>query len=168
MGNTIFIKERRICVKPLGSRLGVIQKVKDPTTAKQYKSFVGMVNFVSIFCPELQKLLKPIYDLTRKGRQFVWGKEQQDTFEEIKRRLQKPPVLHMPDKVGRFQLYSDTNKYATGGALYQIQNGKPKLIAYASKRLPEAARNYSITELQICGLAINIVSFCTFIEKSGF
>ena len=47
----------------------------------------------------------------------------------------------MPDKVGRFQLYSDTSKYATGGALYQIQNGKPKLIAYVSKRLPEAAHN---------------------------
>ena len=46
----------------------------------------------------------------------------------------------MPDKVGRFQLYSDTSKYATGGALYQIQNGKPKLIAYSSKRLPEAAQ----------------------------
>ena len=83
MGNTIFLKERRVCIKPLHSRLEVIQKVKTPTTAKQCKSFVGMVNFVSIFYPELQSLLKPIYDLTRKGRQFVWGKEQ-DTFEEIK------------------------------------------------------------------------------------
>ena len=39
----------------------------------------------------------------------------------------------MPDKVGRFQLYSGTSKYATGGALYQIQNGKPKLIAYSRR-----------------------------------
>ena len=74
MGNTIFIKERRVCIKPLHSRLEVIQKVKAPTTAKQCKRFVGMVNFVSIFCPELQRLLKHIYDLMRKGRQFVWGK----------------------------------------------------------------------------------------------
>ena len=43
---------------------------------KECKSFAGMVNFVSIFCPELQKLLKPIYDLTRKGKQFVLGIEQ--------------------------------------------------------------------------------------------
>ena len=127
-----------------------------------------MVNFVSIFCPDLQKLLKPIYDLTRKGREFVWGKEQQDTFEEIKHRLQKPPVLHMPDKIGGFQLYSDTSKYATGSALYQIQNGKPKLIAYASKRLPDAACNYFITELEICGLAIYIVSFAHLLRKVDF
>ena len=127
-----------------------------------------MVNFVSIFCPDLQKLLKPIYDLMRKGRQFVWGKEQQDVFEEIKQRLQKPPVLHMPDKIGRFQLYSNTSKYATGSALYQIQNGKPKLIAYVSKRLPEEACKYYITELEMCGLEINIASFARLLRKVDF
>ena len=74
----------------------------------------------------------------------------------------------MPDKVGRFQLYSDTSKYATGGALYQIQNGKPKQIVYSSKRLPEAARNYSITELEMCGLAINIASFAHLLRKVDF
>ena len=97
--------------------------------------------------------------MTRKGRPFHWGKEQQDSFIEIKCRLVKRPVLHMPNKSGRFHLYSDTSKYVTGSALYQIHGGKPKLIAYASKRLPEAARNYSITELELCGLAINIASF---------
>ena len=110
-----------------------------------------MVNFVSLFFPELQKLLKPIYDLTRKGRQFLWEKEQKQAFEKIKCRLQRPPVLHLPDRCGRFQLYSDTSKFATGSALYQIQNGQPKLIAYASKRMPEAAKSYSITELEMCG-----------------
>ena len=46
----------------------------------------------------------------------------------------------MANKTGRFHLYSDTSKFATGSALYQIQNGKPKLIAYASKRLPGAGK----------------------------
>ena len=61
----------------------------------------------------------------------------------------KPPILHLPDNKGRFHLYSNTSKYATGSILYQIQNEKAKLIAYASKRLPEAAKNYSITELEM-------------------
>ena len=74
----------------------------------------------------------------------------------------------MPDKVGRFQLYSDTSKYATGGALYQIQNGKPKLIGYSSKRLLEAACNYSITELEMCRLVINIASFVHLLRKVDF
>ena len=107
---------------------------------KECKSFTGMLNFVSIFCPELQGLLKPIYALTCKGRHFVWVKEQQESFIEIKSRLQRPPVLHLPDRQGRFQLYSDTSKFATGSVLYQIQNGKPKLIAYAIKRILEATK----------------------------
>ena len=109
--------------------------------------------------------------LARKGRPFVWGKEWQNSFEEIKCRLVKPPVLHMPNTTGRFHLYSDTSKFATGSELYQIQKSKPKLIAYASKRLPEAAKmqkNYSITELELCGLAINIANFSHLLKRIGF
>ena len=61
----IFIRNKRVCVRPLRSQIEAIQKLKPPTTIK------GMVHFVSIFCPELQNLLKPIYDLTRKGKQFL-------------------------------------------------------------------------------------------------
>ena len=113
MGNTIFTKEKRVCVKPLRSRLEAIQKLKPPTNQKGCRSFAGIVNFVSIFCPELKKLLKPIYELTKKGRPFVWGDEQQKAFHEMESRLLKPPVLSMPHKRGRFLLYSDTSKYAT-------------------------------------------------------
>ena len=127
-----------------------------------------MLNFVSLFCPELQKLRKPIYDLTKKGRQFIWGKQQQQAFDEIKGRLQRPPVLHLPDRYGCFQLYSDTSKFATGSALYQIKNGQTRLIAYASKRMPEAAKNYSITELEMCGLAMNITTFSHLLKKVDF
>ena len=55
-----------------------------------------------------------------------------------------------------------------GSALYQIQNGKPRLIAYASKTLPEAVRSYSITELELCGLAINIASFSHLLKRVDF
>ena len=123
---------------------------------------------MSMFYPELQKLLKPIYKLTKKGRPFVWGDEQQKAFDEIKSRLLKPPILSMPDRRGRFLLYSDTSKFATGSALYQVQDGKPKLIAYMSKRMPEAAKNYSITEMEMCGLAVNIARFAHLLKRVDF
>ena len=149
MGNKIFMENKKVYVKPLRSRLEAIQKLQPPKTPKGCRRFAGVVNFLSMFCPELPRLLKPIYDLTRKGRPFVWGKDQQDSSGQIKCRLIRLPVLHMPNKTGRFHLYSETSKFATGSTLYQIQNGKPKLIAYASKRLPEAAKSYSITELKL-------------------
>ena len=74
----------------------------------------------------------------------------------------------MPDRWGRFLLYSDTSKFATGSALYKVQDGKPKLIAYASKRMPEAAKNHSITELEMYGLAINITSFAHLLKRVDF
>ena len=48
----------------------------------------------------------------------------------------------------------------------KYKNGKPKLIAYVSKRLPEAVKSYSITELELCGLAINIASFSHLLKTS--
>ena len=168
MGNTIFIEDRHVHVKPLRSRLEEIQKLKLPVTPKGCKHFAGMVNFVSMFCPELQKLLKPIYDLTKKGKPFLWEKEQQKAFKEIKRRMQNPPVLSMPNRKGRFILYSDTSKLATGSTLYQYQDGKPRLVAYASKRIPEAAKKYSITEVEMCGLAINIATFSHLLKRVDF
>ena len=74
----------------------------------------------------------------------------------------------MPNRTGIFHLYTDTSRFARGSALYKIQNGKPKLIANASKRLPEAAKNYSITELELCGLAINIASFSHLLKGVDF
>ena len=169
MENEIFIENKKVCMKPLRNRLEVIQKLQPPKTPKGFRSFAGVVKFLSMFCPELQKLLKPIYDLTRKGRPFYWGKRAAGLiYGEKSGKLMKPPVLPMPSKTGRFHLYSDTSKFATGSALYQIQGGKPKLIAYASKRLPEAAKNYSITELELCGLAINIASFAHLLERVDF
>ena len=169
MGNTIFIRNKRVCVKPLKSRIEAIQKLNPPMMIKECRSFAGMVNFVSVFCPELQGLLKPIYDLIHVKVDILSGeKNNKKLFTEIKSRLQRPPILHLPDRQGRFQLYSDTSKFAKGSALYQIQNGQLKLIAYASKRMPEAGRNYSITELEMCRLAINIVSFAHLIKKVDF
>ena len=106
--------------------------------------------------------------MTRKDRQFICGQEEQTSFDEIKVRKQKAPVLHLPDGKGKSHLYLDTSKNATGSALYQIQNDKSKLIVYASKRLPEATKNYSITELEMCGLAINIMSFAHLLKRVDF
>ena len=106
--------------------------------------------------------------LLEKGDSFFRRKNNNKPFDEIKHRLQRPPVLHLPDRHGCFQLYSDTSKFATGSALYQIQNGPPKLIAYTSERIPEAAKNYSITKLEMCGLAMNIATFSHLLKKVDF
>ena len=104
----------------------------------------------------MQTLLKPIVELTRKGKPFVWGQEQEKAFKEVKLRLTNPPVLHLPKAEGRFILYSDTSVEGIGSSLWQMQEGKAKLIGYASKTLPEACSRYSVTELEMTGLLVNM------------
>ena len=74
----------------------------------------------------------------------------------------------MPNTTGRFHLYSEISKFATGSVVSKIQNGKSKLIAYVSKSSPEAAQNYSITELKLWGLTINIASFSHLLKRVDF
>ena len=104
----------------------------------------------------MQPLLKPIVELTRKGGPFVWGHGQERVFKDVKLRLTNPLVLHLPKAEGRFILYSDTSVEGTGSSLWQMQEGKAKLIGYASKTLPEACSRYSVTELEMTGLLVNM------------
>ena len=156
MGNEFNINKRTMTITPLRSRTEAVNEIPTPRTAKQCKSFCGVVNYLSLFCPDLQTLLKPIVELTRKGRPFVWGQEQEKAFKEVKLRLTNPPVLHLPKAEGRFILYSDTSVEGTGSSLWQMQEGKAKLIGYASKTLPEACSRYSVTELEMTGLLVNM------------
>ena len=156
MGNEFSINRRTMTITPLRSRREAINKIPTPRTPKQYKSFCGVVNYLSLICPDLQKLLKPIVELTRKGRPFIWGEAQEKAFKEVKLRLKNPPVLHLPKAEGRFILYSDTSIEGMGSSLRQIQEGKPRLIGYASKTLPEACSRYSVTELEMTGLLVNM------------
>ena len=156
MGNEFSIHRRTMTITPLRSRTEVINKIPTPRTPKQCKSFCGVVTYLSLFCPDLQRLLKPIVELTRNDRPFLWGEAQEKAFREVKQRLTNPPVLHLPKVEGRFILYSDTSIEGTGSSLWKIQEGKPKLIGYASKTLPEACSRYSVTELEMTGLLVNM------------
>ena len=67
-------KGQRSLSYTIKKQIGSYTKAPTPTTVKGCRSFAGMVKFLSMFCPKLQKLLKPIYDLMRKAKPFVWGK----------------------------------------------------------------------------------------------
>ena len=84
MGITIMIENGMPKMQPLKSRVEAILKVKPPNTVKECRSFCGMVNYMSIFLPSLQKKLIPIYFITIKGIPFHWGEEQQRLLMRLK------------------------------------------------------------------------------------
>ena len=159
MGNVFAIVDWRMTIRPIRTRLEAIDQIDRPRTVKQCKSFCGVVNYLSLFCKNLQKLLQPIYHLTKKGVPFRWTEIQEKGFQKIKAQLCNSPVLALPTAFGRFIIYSNTSRTHTGSALWQMQDGLPRLIGYASKTLPPACLNYSVTELEMTGLLMNIHSW---------
>ena len=168
MGNVFKVEKSKFVITPIKTRVEAILNTPTPLTAKECKSFCGVVNYLSLFCQNLQKLLAPIYDLTRKGRPFIWTETHQKTFDTIKQQLAKAPVLSLPDGIGRYILYSDTSKTHAGSALWQMQKGRNRLIRYASKSLPKACVNYGITELEMRGLMVNMENWRFYLGKKDF
>ena len=93
--------------------------------------------------------------MTKKHARFAWTDKHQKAIEEIKSLLIKLPVLHMVSGNGFFRLESDTSRTAAGGTLYQWQDNEWVLVGDHSKRLPDAVKNYGVTELELTGLLTN-------------
>ena len=86
--------------------------------------------------------------------------------EEIKNRLLKIPTLHLPDNIGRIQLFSYTKKSAAGSALYQFQKWYHPNLKDIKVRLPPTEVSYSITEL--LDLFVNSSPFKHLLAKVDF
>ena len=168
MGQTLLIKENTPCITPLRSKVDTIQRLEPPNTPKECKKFCGLTNYLSMYLKDFQKRLIPIYNLTRKGVPFEQTDEHQKIFEGLKKVIANPSVPVMPNNKGHFTLVSDTSEVAWGAGLYQEQKGRLRLVGYNSKNLPPAAIRYSISELELCGLAVNMHSFKHILRNTDF
>ena len=89
-------------------------------------------------------------------------------LESIKKDLTNPPVLVMPNDKGHFILVSDTSAIGCGATLYQQIDGEYRVVAYYSKKLPEAVKRYSISELELTGMLANITAFKHILRNVNF
>ena len=159
MGLKFKVEDDKVCYTPLKDKCKAIQNLDSPKTLKQTRAFCGMVNFLYSFLPNLRKPFIPIYDLQKKSKKFKWTEEVEKAFNEIKELLISPPVLKSPTPDGLFHLESDTSWEGVGGTLLQKQGNEWVVIGYHSKRLPQSAKNFCITELELTGLLVNIHGF---------
>ncbi|XP_076230291.1 uncharacterized protein LOC143176614 [Nomia melanderi] len=95
------------------------------------------------------RIARPLHRLTEEKMDFVWTEECQEAFEELKRRLEETPVLAYPWMDADFVLDTDASNFAIGAVLSQIQNGEERVIAYFSKTLGKAERNYCVTRKEL-------------------
>ena len=102
MGLKFLIYNGRPSITPMKDKCEAIRRLDPPKTVRDCRKFCGMVNFLATFLKDLQKILIPIYNLTRKCIKFLWTEECQKAFDHIKFLLSNPPILRMPDMTGTF------------------------------------------------------------------
>lgn len=142
-----------------------------PTTSTEVKKFVGMCSWYRSFIPHFSSLLSPINDLLKgkkKGQSVSWTIAAEESFTKIKDALVSDPILTSPDFGLPFTIQCDASATGVGGVLTQEQNGQERVIAYASRSLSRAERNYSVTERELLGLIFCLEKFRPYVEGTKF
>ncbi|GFT66693.1 retrovirus-related Pol polyprotein from transposon 17.6 [Trichonephila clavipes] len=105
-------------------------------------SLLPKKRFIKGFC----YLAEPLQSLLKSGVEFHWGPEEVEAFNSLKKTLTSDRVLGMYDERASTEIHTDASGYGIGAVLVQIQNNVEKVIAYASRTLTKAEKNYSTTE----------------------
>ena len=136
---------RKNCVKPTLERSQGIIEYPSPRNKKQLQRFLGMINYDRPFIEKASDKLQFLYALTQKSNNFNWDAECEAKFKEIKDLWKQELELVIPDWNDTFSLETDASNIGLGGVLKQ--NGL--VVAYISRTLKKAERNYSATEKEV-------------------
>jgi hypothetical protein len=134
-------------------KIAGIKNWPTPTKVKDVCSFLGFCNFYRPFIRGFAHLARPLNELTRKDAEWSWGTRHQKAFEELKSRVTTEPVLAHPILTDPFELEVDASGFAMGAVLLQKkEDGKKHPIAYYSKTLSAAERNYNVYDLELLAI----------------
>ncbi|XP_059222537.1 uncharacterized protein K02A2.6-like [Stomoxys calcitrans] len=118
---------------------------------------------------EVAKCLRNAGLTINTNRKFVWTEEAQKSFEDLKSILSSAPVLHSPDFSQPFFIHCDASKTGIGGVLVQKNaEGDEFPVAFMSKKLNQAQRNYSVTEQECLAAMLCIKKFRAYVEGHEF
>lgn len=142
-----------------------------PTTTTEIKRFIGLCSWYRRFIKSFSALVSPINDLLKgrkKGQSIDWSPAAEESFIKIKELLVSAPILCQPDYSKEFFVECDASNTGLGGVLVQNIDGEDRVIAYASRTLSRAERNYSVTERECLAVIFAIEKFRPWIDGIKF
>jgi transposase InsO family protein len=145
-------------VKPQPKKVEAIRRLARPRTIRELRKFIGFVNFYRYMWRRRSHILEPLTRIVGQPR-FTWTTEQQQAFEDIKRAISKEVLLSFPDYNLPFELETDASDKQLGAVLRQGE----KILAFYSKKLNKAQRNYSAGEKEMLSIVEALREFRTMI-----
>ena len=143
-------------------KIEAVSKWPTPKTVYDVRSFLGFVRYYRRFIKNFSRITKPIREVitglenqskrTAKKTYIEWTDAADTTFEHLKTMCVSTPILAYPDYQLPFTLHTDSSTDGLGAVLYQKQDGKLRVIAYASRSVSKAESNYPAHKLEFLAL----------------
>lgn len=156
-------------------KVSAISQFPLPSTVTEIKRFLGMCSWYRRFVPGFATLSAPISDLIKgkkKKMPVTWTPEATKSFSDLKAALTSSPVLVSPDytfPIRPFKIHTDASNYGLGAVLTQEDaDGCERAIAFASRTLNRAERNYSVTERECLAVVFATDKFRPYVEGLSF
>lgn len=119
-----------------------------PATVGDVRKLLGFLSYYRQYIQDFSRIAKPLYDLMAgpdllaNNHKVTWTEEHQKRLDMLVDRLTSPPVMAFPDFTKPFVLHTDASQEGLGAVLYQEQDGKLRVLGYASRTLTPAEKNY--------------------------
>ncbi|XP_063923679.1 uncharacterized protein K02A2.6-like [Zophobas morio] len=145
---------------PSNDKVKALTQMKQPTNKVELQSFLGFVNFHGKFIPNVSSRANPLYKLLRKNSRWHWNKQCQKSFEWIKGEIKSAKVLMHYNQKLPLGLACDASSTGVGACIFHIlENGDRRPIAFASRSLNSAEKNYSQIDKEALAIIFGVKRF---------
>lgn len=155
-------------VSPDQEKTCAVREMDPPQNISELGSFLGMVNQLGKFVPNLAEKDKALKDLLLKKNQWHWGPDQRNAFTSLKQELSSTPVLQLYDPNKNLKISADASSYGLGGVLLQEHQGIWVLVAHTSRALTSTEQRYAQEEKEALALTWACERFSDFIIGPHF
>ena len=132
---------------------------------KDVQKFLGLANYYRWFVKDFAKIAKLLYEMTRKKTKWSWEERQQKAFEKLKEKFTTEPVLIIPDLDKEMRVKANASDFIMGGILLmKCEDEKWRPVAYISKSLNKAKRNYKIHDKEMLVIIWYLEAWRHFLE----
>ena len=146
-------------IQPDPSKISAITEMQEPRDVPELCRFLGMVNYLGRFVPNLADVLHPLNELLHKDTLWTWGPSQKQAFSQIKQILSSSQTLTFFRSNRPTVVCSDASSYGLGGVLYQEVEGEMKPVAYCSRSLTDAEKRYAQIEKECLAIVYSCEKF---------
>lgn len=149
-------------------KMEAIQEWPTPKSVQEIRQFLGLAGFYRKFIKDFSKISSSLTELLKKDVKFNWKEQHQQALDELKRAVSSAPVLILPDYKLPFVVSTDASGYAIGATLSQDQGKGLQPVAFMSKKMLPAERNYPVHEQELLAVICALKEWRHYLHGNKF